>query len=428
MQIVLSRLFLKSVILLSAFFLISNAAIFAQSRPQKSDSPKADGKKNQRPVPKTEAELKAEQERQKQEEERRKQEEEEKNAIVDDNVLEIKTNIVNVDAVVYNKKTGQIVTGLKKENFAVFENGVKQEITNFSTPEAPITVSLVVEFSKWSETFGLYANRGMEAGTLEAIRPVAYFLSKFIQPPNDYASVIAYDIRPTPITDFTNDPNRLRQTVDLLLRNNPAFRESNMYDAVKFSLVGGKGDSVVLENSKENYAQYGGMVDVKAKRRAILLVASGIDTFSKINYGEIRKIIQEAGVPIYIIGTGNLFFKLYEDRLGATDGLDGSPGRMTFLQAQNTLKTFAKESGGAYYPITFPGEIPSTLQSINGLLRNQYSIAYDASENREAGKKYNLDVKVDVNGDGVYEEKGYVIQHRPFYVAGKNEKPKMEKK
>ena len=152
-------------------------------------------------------------------------------------------------------------------------------------------------------------------------------------------------------------------------------------------------------------------------------MASGIDTFSKINYGEIRKIIQEAGVPIYIISTGNLFFKMYEDRLSATDGIDGSPGRLTFLQAQNTLKTFAKESGGGYFPITFAGEIPTVLQSINGLLRNQYSIAYDAAENREAGKKYNLDVKVDINGDGVYEEKGYVIQHRPFYTTGKVEKP-----
>ena len=268
MQIVSSRLISKSIFFLTAIFFAFNVMTFAQSRPQKGDTPKTDGKKNQRPMPKTEAELKAE-------EERRKQEEEEKTAIVDDDVLEIKTNIVNVDAVVYNKKTGQIITGLKKENFAVFENGVKQEITNFATPEAPITVSLVVEFSKWSELFGTYGSRGQETGTLETIRPVAYFLSKFISPPNDYASVIAYDIRPTPITDFTNDPNRLRQTVDLLLRNNPAFRESNLFDAVKFALVGGKGDAVVLENSKERTAQYGGMVDVKAKRRAIILGGFG---------------------------------------------------------------------------------------------------------------------------------------------------------
>src|SRR5207245_10147180 len=63
--------------------------------------------------------------------------------------LTISTNIVNVDAVVYRKKSGQIVTGLKKENFDLFAEGVQQKITNFSTPEANITVVMVVDYSKW---------------------------------------------------------------------------------------------------------------------------------------------------------------------------------------------------------------------------------------------------------------------------------------
>ena len=58
--------------------------------------------------------------------------------------VSISTQIVNVDAVVYHKKSGQIVTNLKKPNFAIFADGVKQDITNFSTPEAPITVAMVV--------------------------------------------------------------------------------------------------------------------------------------------------------------------------------------------------------------------------------------------------------------------------------------------
>jgi len=414
MQIVSSNRFSKIFVLLMAFFFAFSANTFAQSRRETPDK-KGENKRNQRPAPKTEEELRKEQER-------LKQEEEEKNAVVDDEITKIKTNIVNVDAVVYNKKTGQIITGLKKENFAVFENGIKQDITNFATPEAPITVSVVVEYSKWSEVFGSYASRGQEAGKLEVIRPVAYFLSKFIRPPDDFASVIAFDIRPTPITDFTNDPNRLRQTVDLLLRNSPAFRENNLFDALKFALVGGRGDSVVLENSKERTAQYGGMINVQAKRRAIILVASGIDTFSRINYDEVRKIIQNAGIPIYIISTGNLFYKLYEDRLSAAGSISGMPGRMDFLQAQNAMNTFARESGGQHFPVTFQGEIPTNLQSINALLRNQYSIAYDADEIREANKKYKLEVKVDVNGDGIYEGKEYVIQHRPFFMTPKEPK------
>jgi Ca-activated chloride channel homolog len=382
----------------------------AQSRPQKpTETPKGSDKKNQRPdLNKTEEERKID-------EEKRRQEEEAKNAEVDPDVLTIKTSVVNVDAVVFNKKTGQIVTGLKKENFTVFENGIKQEISNFSTPEAPITVTLVMEYSKWSEIFGRASSGGFESGKMEVIRPVASFLTQFIKPPNDFASVIAFDLRPTPITDFTNDPRRIQETISLLLRNSPAFRENNLFDAIKFALVGGKGDTVVLENSKEKFSNYSGMVAVKSKRRALIVVASGIDTFSKTRYDEARKIIQEAGIPIYLLSTGNIFFKRFEDRLPALDDISGFPGRLTFQQAQNTMNTFAKESGGMHQAITFESEIPDALRNINALLRNQYSIAFDSGEKPKDGKKNKLDVKVDVNGDGKTDEKEYVVQHRPFY-------------
>lgn len=332
--------------------------------------------------------------------------------------LSISTALVNVDAVVYQKKTGQIITGLKKENFAIFEDGVKKEITNFSTPEAPITVAMIVEYSKWSEAFGYAGSGGFDPGTYEVIRPMAMFLSRFIKPPDDYVSVVAYDIRPTPLTDFTNDPRRINDVINLLLRNYPAFRESNMFDALKFVLVGGRGDSVVLEDSKSGKADYTGLASVQARRKAVILIASGIDTFSKINYGQARKILQNSGVPIYIIGTGNLFFKTYGDTLGATDGLTGSPGRMTFLQAQNTLKTFAAETGGAYYPVTFEGELPKVLQSINALLRSQYSLGYRPGDVHD-GKQHKIVVKVDLDGDGQYDDKELVIQARQFYNAPK---------
>ena len=332
--------------------------------------------------------------------------------------VSISTQIVNVDAVVYHKKGGQIVTDLKKPNFALFADGVKQEITNFSTPEAPITVAMVVEYSKWSELFGLYGNRGYEPGTYEVIRPTAMFLSQFIKPPDDYVSVVAFDIRPTPLTDFTNDPGRLQQVVTLLLRNQPAFRETNLFDALKFVLVGGRGDSVVLEDSKSEKSDYAGLVSVQGRRRAVILVASGIDTFSKINYGDARKVLQNAGVPVYIIGTANMFKKLYGDQLPATDSLLGMPGRMSWLQADNTLQTFAKETGGAYFPVTFEGELPKVLGSINALLRSQYSLAFNPGDVRD-GKQHKLQVRVDVDGDGTYDDKEYVVQARQFYNSPK---------
>jgi len=403
-------------------FSVLIGAVSAQSKPQKSERPTGEGKKNSRPVPLTPEE-------QKKAEEEKKRLEEEKNAVVDDTVEKINTNIVNVDAVVFNKKTGQIITGLKKENFAIFENGVKQNISNFTLPESPLTVTLVVEYSRWTEIFGRASGGGFEPGTHEVIRPVAHFLTRFINPPNDYASVIAFDLRPTPLTDFTNDPRRISDTINLLLRNSPAFSDNNLYDALKLALVGGKADSVVLENSKSETANYGGMVEVKSKRKAILLVASGINTFSKTNYDEMRRIIQEAGVPIYIISTGNLFWKKYGDYLDPGRVMPGTPDRLTFLQAQNSMETFAKESGGMHFPMTFTSEAPAYLSSINSLLRSQYSLAYDLTEGHVAGKKYKLAVKVDVDGDGVYDDKAYTVQHKPFYSSPKpdEKKPQLQK-
>ncbi len=395
--------------------------VSAQSRPQRVE-PRGNDKRNQRPTPKTPEELKAE-------EEEKKRIEEEKNATVEEGILTVDTDIVNVDAVVFNKKTGQIITGLKKENFGVFEDGVKQNVSSFTTPESPITVTLVLEYSKWTEMFGRAAGGYFEPGVYESIRPVAQFLTRFIKPPNDYASVIAFDMRPTPITDFTNDPARINETINLLLRNRPAFRENNLFDAIKFSLVGGRGDSVVLDKSEAEKSDYSGMVAVKSKRRAIILVASGIDTFSRINYGDARKVVQEAGIPLYIISTGNLFYKRYESQLPATDGLTGMPGRLTFLQAKNQMNTFAKESGGMHFEMTFESEIPSYLQTINALLRSQYSLAYDLAAKHEPGKKYKLEVKVDVDGDGTFDDKQFTVQHRPYItMPGNKEKAPKSKK
>ncbi|MDT5121753.1 MAG: hypothetical protein QOC96_1235 [Acidobacteriota bacterium] len=403
------RLFRRSlsflaVALIFALGAASHLSIFAQSRRQ---PPSANDKKNKRPDPNQPGD---------------EQKEKTPTDIVgkpqEAETVTVTTNLVNVDAVVYNKKSGQIINGLKKENFAIFEDGVKQDITYFSTPEAPITVTLLVEYSKLSETLGLYGNGGFEAGQMETIRPMAMFLSQFVKPPDDYVSVIAYDLRPTTLTDFTNDPRRIQQVISLLLQNQPAFRDSNLFDSIAFTLVGGRGDAVVLEDSKESKADYAGLASVKGRRTAMILVASGINTFSKINYDKTRKIAQNAGVPIYIIGTGNLFFKKYGDQLGATDDIMGNPGRLTFLQAQNQLNVFAKETGGAYYPITFDGDIPSALKSINALLRSQYSLGFNPGDKHD-GKQHKLVVKVDVKGDGQFDDKQYIIQSRQFYNAPK---------
>jgi len=335
----------------------------------------------------------------------------------EDEIVKVTANLVNVDAVVYHKKTKQLIGNLTKANFALFENGVRQEITNFSTPEAKLNVAVVIEFSKLTEGLGLAQTGGWDYGTREVIAPAALFMQDAVQR-GDYLSVVAFDMRPTPLTDFTNDPSRVNQVISLLLRNQPAFRETNLFDAIKFTLVGGTGDAVVLEGGGDRRAEYAGLVSVQGRRRAVLLIASGIDTFSKINYDNARRIAQNAGIPIYIIGTGNMYYKRFEHLLSATDGLLGQPGRMTFQQAANALNTFARETGGAYFPVTFESEAPSAISSINALMRHQYSLGYNPGEKRD-GKRHKIEVKVDVNGDGQWDDKEYEVNHRQFYVAPK---------
>ncbi len=77
-----------------------------------------------------------------------------------------------------------------------------------------------------------------------------------------------------------------------------------------------------------------------------------------------------------------------------------------------------------HFQMTFESEIPAYLNSINGLLRSQYSLAYDLPARHEAGKKYKLDVKVDVDGDGTSDAKTFEVQHRPFVMGPPKEKGK----
>jgi len=359
-------------------------------------------------------------------EEARKEQEKQDRQKVDKSVppaqISIDTNIVNVEAVVYNKKTGAILQGIKKENFEIYEDGVKQNIENFSTPQAPVTMVLLLEYSKLVDLLGSATGGYFEPGRIEILRPAYEFVSKFVQP-KDFISIVAYDIRPTPLVDFTDDKSKLMGAVNLLIRNNPAFSESNLHDALKLVLRGGLGDSVVLEETKgpkPEKTEYAGLNEVNG-HTAILLVSSGLDTFSKVNYDEARKIVENSGVPIYSINTGQLFLKKYDDgRLDPGRGTNYhgiAIDRMELQMAQNRLKTFSESSGGKYFPVTFPGEIPGVLQSISALVRNQYSMGYTPTNTRQEGKRRKIQVKVNL-GDQI-DPKLVVIQHRQSYVEPK---------
>src|SRR5271169_83487 len=148
--------------------------------------------------------------------------------------------VVNVDAVVTDND-GNYVTGLKKENFRILEDGAPQEITNFSTGDAPITVVLLMEFNM--RGFGYYNYTGIRWADefLRQMRPI------------DWIALESFSIRPNVEVDFTHDAREIQQGLNSM-RIPPAFIEANLFDAV--------GD--VLDRLR----------DVKG-RKAVLVLASG---------------------------------------------------------------------------------------------------------------------------------------------------------
>jgi VWFA-related protein len=146
----------------------------------------------------------------------------------------------------------------------------------------------------------------------------------------------------------------------------PGFSESNMFDA--------------LADTADRMSKIEG-------RKAILLIASGIDTFSKLTYDKARKALQEYGVPVYSIEMLQIERIMAEGRMGASQELD-------FLQGDNELKTFAKETGGqAFFP-RFTGELPNVFHAISQSLRSQYSLSYSPNNQAKDGKFRKITVQL----------------------------------
>ncbi len=288
--------------------------------------------------------------------------------------ISVAVDLVSLQVLVTDQK-GNVVTGLKPENFTIYEDNVKQEITNFSPIEANITVVMLVEYSRQVQYF-LYEVWNAIYGFAESLRQ------------GDWVAVIGYDMRPTILCDFTQDRSKLQ---DALRRFNfPAFSESNLSDA--------------LIDTLDRVEEVEGKV-------AILLVSTGLDTFSKHTYDEALKKCKAANASVYAIGLGqNLRIRM--------DAYLPPETRMDLLMADNRLKSFADFTGGeAWFP-RFTTEYPTIFSNISALLRNQYSIAYASSNPKKDGKyrKIKVDVSANVTENGkpaklkVLTRKGYLAK------------------
>jgi VWFA-related protein len=203
-------------------------------------------------------------------------------------------------------------------------------------------------------------------------------------------------MRPEILSDFSTDR---RKTYEALQRLRIAgFSESNLYDA--------------LVDTADRMSSIEG-------RKAIVLISSGIDTFSKLTFDKTRKALQNASVPIYALGLMQAIREILDAR-----GYMGSIQRMDFLQADNQMRTFAKETGGQSFFPRFYGEFPSIFQAISQSLRNQYSLAYSPSNQAKDGSFRKIKVEL-VNPATneplrVVDEKGKPIKYQIIAKTGYN--------
>jgi VWFA-related protein len=183
-------------------------------------------------------------------------------------VAQFKSNvdIVTLDVAVMDTK-GHFIPGIPPGNFRVLEDNVPQQIRKVDMGEAPMTIAMVVEFSNRFQ-------RVYSAAWYQTLQLSWGFASSL--KPNDYLAVIAYDLRTEILADFTTDRTKVQEALNRL--KIPAFSEANMFDAIT--------------DTADRMSEIEG-------RKAILLISSGIDTFSKLTFDQTRKKLQEAGVPIY---------------------------------------------------------------------------------------------------------------------------------
>src|SRR3989454_2941497 len=292
--------------------------------------------------------------------------------------LSIDVDLMSFDVVVTDQG-GTPLAWHEKTHFRVFDDDVEQNVTNFSPAEAPLTVVVLAEFS---DTFGYYFD--------DVVGPAAGFINSLRR--DDWAALVAFDIRPEILTDFTKNKAEL---FDGLRRMRiPAYSETCLYDAVYDTLQ---------------------RLDKVDGKKSIFLLSTGLDTnISKHTYGEVLKKAETSDTMIYSVSMGQLARLYYETRLSNLD-------QITFLQADNVLRSLAELTGGASWFPRFQGEYPSLYQAVAANLRNEYSIGFVPKVRKLDGKFHKLRVEVpplDVNHNG--KPAKLKVRHKKGYYAPKS--------
>jgi VWFA-related protein len=265
--------------------------------------------------------------------------------------LRVEVPEVTVDVGVLLEKTHQFVPGLKPSNFRLYEDGVEQKIEGFKRTEAPITVLLLCEYAARGYMFRVDMLNSAWAFT-QQLRP------------QDYVAMMTFDLNTHIVSDFTQDKKQILDGINILgngVYMPAAFRETDIFDA--------------LNEALNRLSRIEG-------QKYIVLIASGVDTMSKLTLDEILKRVKAShDITIFSISTGGMLLAMTE----GTGGMMGGMRDMTYLQAENQMKTFSDMTGGMHFEPRFTGELPDDVKLINQNIRAKYELVYHPLNAKQDG-------------------------------------------
>jgi Ca-activated chloride channel family protein len=256
--------------------------------------------------------------------------------------IRIDTTLVLVPVAV-NDPMGRFVTGLDKENFKVFEDKAEQEIKQFSSEDAPMSVGLVFDTS---------GSMGQKLSTSR--KAVAEFLKT--ANPEDEFFLIQFNDRPELAVPFTPDTEEVQ--------NRLTFMQS-------------KGRTALLDGI---YMAMNTMKKARNPRKAILIISDGGDNSSRYTESEVKNAVREADVQIYAIG----IFEPMASRGRTPEEMSGPA----------LLGEISEQTGGRHFAVDNLSELPDVAAKIGIELHNQYVLGYTPKNAVRDGKYRRIQVRL----------------------------------
>jgi VWFA-related protein len=243
---------------------------------------------------------------------------------------------------------GYFIPNIRRDNFAVYENGVRQHNATVEIEHAPVSLTVLMEWGGRYQTL----NKTLAEEVPRVVRQLFDELGR-----QDKIAILKYSDHVGQLADFTTGHDTL-DSISLTAQK-PEFSELNFYDAAISSLVRMKGVT---------------------GRKAIILVSSGVDTFSKAKYEDVLNVARDCGTPIYVINIGPVL-KQAEDRVSTV----GPYARVDWNRAEAELQQIAIASGGRMYSPGSTFDLSAVYDDIMENLRVRYVITYKSTTTGDMG-------------------------------------------